>query len=161
MAEYKLSLIRHAHADPAKIFKEDKTRSLSIQGLKQIDSLGDVIIETKEVIDFFIISPATRTKETFDALSLKINSPSGYEYMDAIYDGEVDLLIKKIHMESMNYSHIGVIGHNPMLSKIATSFTGKNVVINSSGWICIATSSLKAIEIDGSSIIGAHEVIVF
>ena len=156
-----LSLIRHAHADPAGILQEDKIRPLSIQGINHIAPLGESMLKFNRLPEIAIVSPAKRAQETFVNLCEILTNKIDSETIPCIYDGDLNLMIEQIKIAHKDYHHVAVVGHNPLLSKLASVLAQKNIVLNPSGWVCMEANLF---DIDGTvqaDIIAAHEVIIY
>ena len=161
MNPLKLSLVRHAHADPAAILQEDKLRPLSIQGINHINTLGEAMLTLNQLPEFAIVSSAQRAQETFINLSERLGINITNETKSGIYEGDLFIILKQIKIAHKNHNHVAVIGHNPTLSKLASILTQKNIVLNPSGWICLEADLFEIENTVEAHIIAAHEVIIY
>ncbi|PIE21010.1 MAG: phosphoglycerate mutase [Arachnia propionica] len=104
----RLVLLRHAHAE-AHHPEGDKKRHLSPVGLQQAQEAGVEL--AKFGIDYALVSAATRTRETFSALSLGVPA----EFQNALYGCGTDTMLQRISEMTDDVNCLLVVAHAPAI----------------------------------------------
>lgn len=111
-----LILIRHAHAGP--YTSPDEARKLSSQGIEEARELAQRLKNAGMPHGIWLVSDATRTRETFEVLSDEKGVFSAFWYHATGPD-----YVKKItEQESLV---IYLVAHNPSISYVASYFLGE------------------------------------
>ncbi|NNU79813.1 histidine phosphatase family protein [Halovulum dunhuangense] len=105
-----LVLMRHAKAEPAGPDQSDFDRPLAARGRKDAVLLGDWLRRRGHVPTHAIVSPALRTRETWDRIALDCAT----DHPTALYDASVATILRLIGAEGTG-ACLAVTGHNPGL----------------------------------------------
>ena len=111
-----LILLRHAHAEPAAVGQDDKSRGLSATGRAEAQAAGDWLREHGLRPDRVLCSDATRTRETLAALG-DIGAGEVYEE-GSIYDASPGTLAS-LADANRDAECLLLVGHNPGLEQLA------------------------------------------
>ena len=116
-----LYLFRHGDAKPDE--DSDYNRELTDEGIEQTLLMADYLKTEGVVIDLIISSGAPRATATAESIAEKISYPvNKIEIDDIIYDAKYgDELFPLIHKISEHVLSLMIVGHNPVLSDLATS----------------------------------------
>lgn len=104
----RLVLMRHASTENHNV-GGDKARRLTGRGRQEARTAGMELADRG--IQRALVSTATRTRETFDALGLGVPA----EFMDALYFGGSDTMLQRISETDENVKGLIVIGHAPTI----------------------------------------------
>jgi len=110
----RITLLRHAKAETPTAGIGDFDRRLAARGRRNADRVGRFVAESGLVPDLVIVSPAARTRQTFElAAAHWPDLPT--EYRDSIYEASAETVLTAITALGASYEHVMVIGHNPGL----------------------------------------------
>jgi len=113
----RLLLLRHAKAERAKPGERDRDRMLTTRGRADATVIGSHIARLGLVPDLVLVSPATRSEETW-ALVAPAFSPAPRVVKDErIYTGRKRLI--SIIRETHDAQVLLIVGHNPGLHDVA------------------------------------------
>ena len=111
-----LILMRHAEAE-GNSPTGDHGRRLTAQGRGAAERVGEKLGSAG--IDYAIVSTSTRTRETFDALSLGCT----VEYADAIYEQDARAILSLVADVADDVDTLLVVGHSPVIPALAVRLT--------------------------------------
>lgn len=115
-----LVLIRHAKA--VQDAPTDVQRPLADRGHRDATAAGRLLSELSVVFDRVVVSPAVRTRETWEDISA--NSPArAIEFDDRIYENTVDDLLAVIAGTPDDVATLALVGHNPATHGLALSLS--------------------------------------
>lgn len=114
-----LHLIRHSKSDWSDPNLEDLERPLSKRGKKNARSLGKYMREINFESDIAMISPSTRTRETFLILEKYRRVSKNTRFVEGVYEADHSELIKFIRTLASDFESAVLIGHNPGLETLA------------------------------------------
>ena len=122
----KVFLLRHGEAQEED-YESDYARRLTDRGKLRSSILADNLISSRESIEYIITSGAARAKGTAEifctAFKLGDEMP---EVNDDIYTAHDPwLLMDLIWNCSNSISSLMIVGHNPVISELAFTLTGK------------------------------------
>jgi phosphohistidine phosphatase len=122
----KIYLLRHGEAQEED-YESDYTRRLTDRGKLRSSILADHLLGSKESIDYIITSGATRAKCTAEIFSTTYKlSEEKLAVSDEIYTAHDPwLLMDLIWNCSNSISSLLIVGHNPVISDLAFTLTGK------------------------------------
>lgn len=108
-----ITLIRHADALSEPV---DRTRSLSLAGWQQLESIRMQLKDKLSNIEYVLCSNAKRCRQTYEGLQKSL--PDGIEerFTDELYNTNLEGLLSILRSVPQKYENIVVIGHNPALS---------------------------------------------
>ncbi len=118
-----LILARHAKAEAPAPGLSDMDRALAIIGRKASSRLGEVIADTSLAPTLALVSPASRTQQTW---KLMANSLPACESrtVDAIYETHVPGLLRELNTLD-GEDVVVVVGHEPTSSAAAAFLSGQ------------------------------------
>ena len=118
----RLILLRHAKSDrPAGV--RDLERPLNKRGRRAAPAVGQRLAEEGLRPDLALVSPATRTRETWAALRDALGAPPD-ETVPEIYEAAAEDILAAIRGAPEEAATLLVVGHNPGLGDLATLLTG-------------------------------------
>lgn len=130
----KLVILRHAKAE--KIAPTDKERPLAAKGQEQARQVKQWLDSHDIVLDYAVVSTATRTRETFAGL----RAACEVNYSDRAYNAPGYTLASLIAICPDKATEIVVVAHNPGITELA----------NDCGWQGILSpASAVLVEWDG------------
>lgn len=128
-----LYLLRHAKTEKSATSGKDFDRKLAEKGIKQANLFSSYLKEkTIENVEVWC-STAARTRKT----ALLINTEkvlSKIIYKDELYLASLQELLAQI-WESDSERDLFIIGHNEGLSELASYFSGKDILLQTCGFI--------------------------
>ena len=121
---FRLTLLRHAHADPAASGETDAERRLSSTGEAEADAAA-VWLAGRGRPQRALVSPATRTRQTLQRVLDRLGFVDTRE-ASGIYEASPGSLLALID-EHRDAGHLLLVGHNPGLeSVVALLATGQS-----------------------------------
>jgi phosphohistidine phosphatase len=117
----RLMLLRHAKAGPL-VAGGDLERPLADSGRAAAHALGAYLAEEQLYPDLVLVSPARRTRETWDALSESLDAPMRIE--PRLYDGDPERLLALVRESEPPVRGLLVVGHNPGTADLARRLVG-------------------------------------
>jgi phosphohistidine phosphatase len=111
----RLMLLRHAKTEKAEPGMRDRDRSLTPRGRKDARDIGAYLAHHALVPDRVMVSPARRTRETWECLVPALAAPPPVDYEDGLYENGLDAILDVIRESAKATRSLLVIGHNPSL----------------------------------------------
>ena len=111
----RITLFRHAKAETPAMQKSDFDRVLSNRGRRNADRMGRFIARNNLLPDMVIVSPAARTRETYELASAHWPDIPVI-YRDSIYEASATSILATIESLAGDAERVMVIGHNPGLA---------------------------------------------
>ena len=108
----RLVLMRHAKAE-AHNREGDFARHLTSSGTQDASLVGRGLADVG--IDLALVSGATRTRETFEALALT----TPVTYLDSLYSASASTLSRLISATADSVTSLLVVGHAPTIPEVA------------------------------------------
>lgn len=119
----RLILLRHAKSDrPAGV--ADHERPLNDRGRRAGPAVGGHIAQEGLRPDLALVSTATRTRETWDAVSAALGAPET-RYHREIYEAPAERILGLIRGAPDSAETVIVVGHNPGLGDLAATLAGE------------------------------------
>lgn len=148
-----LILMRHAEAQPDHMIKVDRDRTLSGQGLKQLDEICQKLQGKLHGVDLVLCSNARRTRQTLDGIKKLLPSSAEVIFEDKLYQASTNYILERVKRIDDGYKNVLVICHNPALQQ----FLNQSHQMNSSQFALrpFETCSLAFFELDGEYWMGA------
>ena len=109
-------LLRHAEAAPLQA-GGDLERPLADAGRAAAQALGVYLKQEQLFPDLVLVSPALRTRETWDAIVNSLDAPVRPE--PRLYDGDPERLLALVRETRPSVRALLVIGHNPGTADLA------------------------------------------
>jgi phosphohistidine phosphatase len=123
----RLLLLRHAKTERASPGERDRDRRLTERGRHDAPIIGAYLARHRLVPDLVVISPVTRTLETWDLVAAALAKAPRLMKDERIYNAGTDTLVKLIR-ETGNVPSVLVVGHNPGLHDLARQLIGSGDV---------------------------------
>ncbi len=118
----RLILLRHAKSDrPAGV--DDHDRPLNPRGREAAPRMGAYIAEAGLRPDHVLVSSATRTLETWDAVRIPLDGNPG-ETVPALYECGAEQIFDVVRRAPDHAGTLLVVGHNPGLQDFAMEAVG-------------------------------------
>ncbi|MDQ8728532.1 histidine phosphatase family protein [Bradyrhizobium sp. LHD-71] len=126
----RLILLRHAKTERESLSGLDRDRRLDTRGRADAPVIGRYLAEHKLVPDLVLVSPATRTRETWDLLAAALNKVPAAEIVPDLYGAGASDLLQIIRMavgraDDRTLKSMMVVAHNPGLHELSFALIGK------------------------------------
>ena len=119
----RITLLRHGKSETPKAGVSDFDRALIKRGQQNADNVGKMMVQQKMLPDFVLVSPAIRTKQTYEIVSE--NWPDiPMMFVDSLYEATANQLMYVIEEQANNAENMMVIGHNPSLVVLLNRMVG-------------------------------------
>jgi phosphohistidine phosphatase len=115
---HRLLLLRHAKTERAEPGEPDRTRKLTKRGRADAPLIGAYMARHGLVPDLALVSPATRTQETWALLAASFAKTPKVEKEERIYNADWQTLMRLI-AGTKGAPALLVVGHNPSLHDLA------------------------------------------
>jgi phosphohistidine phosphatase len=112
----RLLLIRHAQAAGAPV---DRDRPLTGPGTRNAAAIGSWLAGNGYVPDRAVVSPALRTRQTWEQVADAFPAGLAAEVEERIYDNTVDAVLAVITETPEDAQTLVVVGHNPSVGELA------------------------------------------
>jgi phosphohistidine phosphatase len=122
MKPKRLSLLRHAKAEPGEAAMADRDRPLAARGLRDADAMGTVLADTPP--DLVLCSPARRTRETLAVVLEHVKKKPRVKLLEELYSDAGATYVETIAEAAGDAAHVLVVGHNPTIHATAVALTG-------------------------------------
>lgn len=118
----RLILFRHGKAVPHDA-APDFDRGLTARGMQDSAAVGRYLAQAYIFPDMALVSPAMRTKMTWDEAKTSFSDVS-VRYEKALYLASSDQLLRQIHAVPDSIMTLVLVGHNPSLHDLAQELAG-------------------------------------
>jgi phosphohistidine phosphatase len=116
----RLTLVRHAKAEPIHPQISDFDRALTHRGLQEAERLARHLSVCNFVPDLLLTSPAQRTKQTAEILMRELALPANYaQHEESLYLAPALDMLKVARSPGPQVRHLMIVGHNPGISELA------------------------------------------
>ena len=119
----RLLLFRHAKAERGAAGTSDKERELTPDGRDDAASMGRYMTRHRFTPDAVLVSPSTRTRETWDAMKSSVGPAARPAFDDRIYDASAQALLGVLKGAPADATTVMMIGHNPGMHELAVLLT--------------------------------------
>lgn len=114
----RLILLRHAKSDwPDGI--ADPERPLAARGRNAAPRIGAYIAQEHLLPDRILVSPARRTRETWDLVAARLPPPKVVASEPRVYDASAARLMTVLREQPKDAHSVMLVGHNPGLEDLA------------------------------------------
>ena len=145
----RLILLRHAKSDrpPG---SSDRERPLNPRGRRVAPAVGAYLASEGLVPDLALISPATRTQETWALVAEHVAAPT--ETVPDIYEALPEEVLAAIRRAPDTAGTLIVVGHNPGIGELAAALVGEGPrKLRSRLALEFPTAALAVIDFEGDS----------
>jgi phosphohistidine phosphatase len=115
----RLILFRHAKAESSEPGAQDRARALVERGRKDAAKIGAYMAGHAFVPDRVVLSPASRTQETWKAASTAFRPVPAAMTVEQLYDATPHGIFAAIKDTPASAHTLLVVGHNPGLHEVA------------------------------------------
>jgi phosphohistidine phosphatase len=138
----KLIVFRHGKSSWDNVLQKDIKRPLNEKGKKEVPFMSEILLNYDVSPDVIMVSPATRTRETVEAILEITKWDSGkIIYNEQLYMALVAELTDIMRKADNQAETLMIVGHNPGLTQMVNLYT--NVEIDN-----LPTSSFCIIQFD-------------
>jgi phosphohistidine phosphatase len=109
-------VVRHGKAE--QYGDEDHRRPLTDRGRRQARDVGQWLAAEGYLPTHAIVSSATRTRETWEALVLGSGTTAQAEVSDAAYAADTDTALALLRGAPEDATVLALVGHNPTVSSL-------------------------------------------
>ena len=158
----KVFLLRHAQTAGKQAGQQDYDRELTPEGVRQVNSLGHLMVMGSLIPEFILSSSSRRTRSTTLLLSEALQiPPSQIRYLDSLYEATTTEWIRQLRQFPDSVSCLLLVGHNPAVSHLASILGNRSIDLPAGGFIVYEFSSLTwadfpKIGVEVSKILNAH-----
>jgi phosphohistidine phosphatase len=119
----RVTLLRHAEAEPAAAGIEDFDRPLTRRGRRQAAAAARLLAQERLEPDLILASPAKRTASTAEAVAKEFDLGRRRIFFElALYQAEADTIWEQVRQLTDEIRHVLICGHNPGISDLASRF---------------------------------------
>jgi phosphohistidine phosphatase len=136
-----LILLRHAKSDWS-VDAPDIERPLAKRGRRQAPEAGRWLAANVDSIDLAVVSPASRTRSTWDLVAAELTTPPQQRLDDRVYAASDDELLDVVRDLPDDAETVVLVGHNPGLEDLVSLLTGEQAQMT--------TSALAVISVPGA-----------
>lgn len=119
-----ISIWRHAKAERPDRYASDFERPLTERGRKDAVHMAALIANLEPAIDLILASPASRTAQTVQALTARLDGALEPRWNETIYLATADMLLSILKALSEDARHVVLVGHNPGLEELTSGLCG-------------------------------------
>lgn len=122
----RLTLVRHANAEPQGANSADFDRALTRRGQAEADALATHLFEQRLVPDLLLTSPAQRARQTAIILARQLELANDNLRTDPrLYLAQPEDILQTARSQASSVNHLMIVGHNPGISDLARLLAGK------------------------------------
>ncbi|MDX2301530.1 MAG: histidine phosphatase family protein [Microscillaceae bacterium] len=115
-----LLIIRHAKAEEIHIGQDDFDRSLKKRGVRDAETMGELLRDRQLAPDLICVSPAKRTSKTAEIIAKSFHySKDSIIFERNIYDADLHTLLQVVNFLPDSAKRVYLVGHNPGLTMLA------------------------------------------
>jgi phosphohistidine phosphatase len=119
-----LIVLRHAKSDWSG-GEPDLERPLARRGLRQAPEAGRWLAGNIESIDLALVSPARRTRSTWDLVAAELDVPPPARVDDRLYAATAAGLVTVLRELTDDLGTVVLVGHNPTVEDLVERVTGE------------------------------------
>jgi phosphohistidine phosphatase len=143
----RLLLMRHSKTERPEPGQRDRDRRLMARGRADAPIIGTYMVRHRYIPDLVLVSPATRTMETWELVAAAFTKPPRVVEDERIYNAGAQTLLELIR-ETENTHTLLVVGHNPGMHDLARQLIGSgDVEVRESLKEKLPTSGLVVIDL--------------
>jgi phosphohistidine phosphatase len=126
----RLLLLRHAKTERDSPSGLDRDRRLDPRGREDAPVIGRYLVDHNLLPDLVLVSPAARTRETWELLATELKNEPDVEVVGDLYGADAREVLQAVRAASGRagdgeLKSIMVIGHNPGLHELSVDLIGK------------------------------------
>jgi phosphohistidine phosphatase len=145
-ATIELYLVRHAiAAERGPNYPDDRLRPLTLDGARRFKEAVQGLADLGVAIDFVLMSPLTRARETAEILAANLKPKPPVEILEALAPGGRHAAIVEAISRHAKHRRLALVGHEPDLGELAARLIGAR------GGIEFKKGAVCLIEVDGAT----------
>jgi phosphohistidine phosphatase len=121
-----LLLLRHAKSSWDNPALDDFNRPLTSRGCKAAKRMGRELAARGWVPQRALVSPAARTRATWELVAAELPGPASADFSDTLYEASAESILSVIRRTLEAAKTLLVLGHNPGLENLARGLAGEN-----------------------------------
>lgn len=114
-----LLLLRHAKSSWEDNSLADFDRPLAPRGLSAAKLIGHELAERGWLPGHALVSPAKRTRETWDLVAAQLVDAPTAEFAETLYDATAERILAELRQTRESVKTLIVVGHNPGTENLA------------------------------------------
>ena len=115
----RLMLLRHAKAERPHLGGSDRDRALAERGREDAPRVGAYMARHGLVPDRALVSPAARTRQTWDPIGQALAGRAAVKYEERLYEAGAQAIFNLVREAGREAHVLLVVGHNPALHDLA------------------------------------------
>ena len=115
----RLLLLRHGKAERSQPGGRDRDRALAARGRADAPQIGGYLRHHAVLPDGVVVSPAARTRETWELAAAALGRGPAAVYDERLYNAAAGTILDVIKETSPEVGTLLVVGHNPGLQEAA------------------------------------------
>ncbi len=116
----RLTLVRHAQAEPLTAGADDAARALDRKGHADAAEMARRCLDVRLIPDLLVASTALRTRQTADAFARVLElEPGRVRHEARLYLARPAQLLAVVREFGASLPHVMLVGHNPGISEFA------------------------------------------
>lgn len=119
----RIYLLRHAEARQATPGQRDFERPLTDKGYAAAEIVADEVADKGYKPDLIISSTAVRCRQTADAMRRVVSPSTEFRFVDALYNGTLDIYLALIASQT-DQASVMLVAHNPIIELTLASLIG-------------------------------------
>ena len=119
-----LLLLRHAKSSWDDPSLADFGRPLASRGVKAAKRMGGEIAQRRWLPDRVLVSPALRTRQTWELVAAGLPGMPAVKFPEALYEASAEEILAEIRKTPETVGSLLVLGHNPGLEDLAEGLAG-------------------------------------
>jgi phosphohistidine phosphatase len=120
----RLIILRHAKAERASAGMRDYDRPLAARGREDATKVAAYLAQQGLAPDHALVSPAKRTRETWQLVAAAMSPMPFVKYDERLYDASAETILKVIREAPPAAHSVCVVGHNPGLHQLCLLIVG-------------------------------------
>ena len=138
----KIVLLRHAQTAGKQAGQRDYERILTPEGEEQCRKTRQQFIRNSFLPNFILSSAALRAQHTARLVSEGFAIPdSNQQYLDTLYEADGDTWMRYLRQLPPHVNEVLCVGHNPILSWLASHLSGHPKDLAPCGFILLETTA--------------------
>ncbi len=154
----RLVVLRHAKsAWPEGV--PDYRRPLNDRGRRDAPAVGKWLAANVDRLDLALVSPATRTRQTWELASAELPDPPACTFEDQLYGEGGQSILAVLGAIPPAAESVLLIGHNPDLEDVVLTLTGTRPVFKTSSLAILTWPGQKLTATPGSATLTTTETL--
>ncbi len=121
-----LLLMRHAKSSWEDPSLSDFERPLAARGREAAPRMGRELARRGWQPELVLVSPAARTRATWELAAAELPGPASADFPDTLYDASAESILSEAQQTPKEVKTLLILGHNPGLENLARRLAGEN-----------------------------------